>query len=162
MHYASSHPTSFIQSATILPMVTTLSRFSCVLDALEAAIQSQTALLDATLPFTTVKEIYEAGDVARAKAIACAESVAAAPKLTTDAKNLQAMAAQILMLLSWQANTMEKIVALFGAAVRTMTATKEGSPCHDQLSRGLALIDQVMEQQVNFLGLAHSSVRKVQ
>lgn len=162
MHKASSRPTTFAISATILPMATTLSRFSCILDALEAAIQTQTALLDATLPFTTVNEIHEAGDVARAKAIACAEGVMAAPALTANAKHLRAMAAQILMLLRWQANTMEKMVALFGAAARTMTAAKEGSPCHDQLSRGLALIDRVMEQQVNFLGLAHTSARNVQ
>lgn len=142
-------------------MATPLSRFANTRDAIDVAIQSQSDLLDPTLPFATVKNIHENGNVAGAKGMARAGCVMAASAHTADAKHLQAMAAQILMLLSWQASTMEKIIAFVGAAVRTMTAAEEGSPCHHELSRGLTLVHQMMEQQVNFLGLTHSGRRKV-
>ena len=162
MHNASFRPITSARPVTVLTMTTPLSLFAAMLDNLETATDIHAALSDPDARFANPKVVHEAGDIDRSRALHGVTAVMLSADLSSQDKYLRMMCQQILLLLRWEATDMAIMVEVFGCAMRSVASAKEGSPCHNQLSRGLALIDHLIEQQATFLGLIDDPRRATQ
>lgn len=153
MSNTSSRQTAFTPSPTVVAMTTPLSIFGVLLDTLEAALKCHVTLLDPELHVSAHRDLQAQALLARAKAKRVAQHMLRINDTRTDVQQIKVMTEQVLSLLDWKATKMDAMIAVFSAAARCVAAGIEGSPIHDQLLRGLGLIDRELERQADFLGL---------